>query len=249
MSKIIIANWKMNPDNREEAEKLASLSDGEGVVICPPFVFMETVLKAVKKGKVGAQNCFCEEKGAFTGEVSPLALKNMGCEYVITGHSERRNILQETSENVNRKAKKAMGLGLKTVVCVGEMKECKCDERDYENAEYIKKQLQESLLDTSPENLVIAYEPVSAIGSGCPIPIYTAKDRMNFIKKVLIDIYQIKVDDEEDVTSVDINIPILYGGSVNEENASSYLYDAGFDGLLVGGASLEAEHFKKITEL
>ncbi|MEA2092493.1 MAG: triose-phosphate isomerase [Patescibacteria group bacterium] len=233
--KTIIANWKMNPDNREEAEKLASLSDREGVVICPPFIFMETVLGTVKKGKVGAQNCFCEEKGAFTGEVSPLALKNMGCEYVIAGHSERRNIFQETSENVNKKTKKAMELGLKTVVCVGEKKECKCDESDYENAEYIKKQLQESLLDTSLENLIIAYEPVSAIGSGCPIPVYIAKDKMNFIKKVLIDIYQI-----------DINIPILYGGSVNEENASSYLYDAGFDGLLVGGASLDGEHFQRI---
>ncbi len=239
-NKIVIANWKMNPETREEAEKLASSTDGEGVVICPPFVFMETVLKVVKKGKVGAQNCFYKEEGAFTGEVSPLTLKNMGCEYVIVGHSERRNIFEETSDDVNKKIKKAMECGLKTVVCVGETKECTCDDNDYENAEHIKKQLQESLLDVPTEGLIIAYEPISAVGSGCPIPVHTAKDRINFIKKVLAGIYQ---------TGVEKKIPIFYGGSVGQDNASSYLYDVGFDGLLVGGASLDAKSFNKIYEV
>lgn len=246
INKIIIANWKMNLDTKEEAEKTASLVDNEDAVICPPFVFIDAVSRIIKKGKLGAQNCFYQEKGAFTGEISPIALMNMGCEYVIVGHSERRSIFQETSEDVNKKIKTATKLGLKVVVCVGEMKECTCDENDDENAEYIKKQLEESLQGTSPENIIIAYEPVSAVGSGCPIPVYVGKDRFNFIKRVLIDIYQIKIDTEEDITTVDVNIPILYGGSVNRENATDYLYEAGFDGLLVGGASLDGEHFQDI---
>ncbi len=246
VNKIIIANWKMNPDTKEEAERTASLIDNEDVVICPPFVFIDAVSKVITKAKLGAQNCFCEERGAFTGETSSLALKNMGGEYVIVGHSERRRIFQETSENINKKIKIATKIGLKTIVCVGEMKECTCNENDDENAEYIKKQLEESLQGTSPENIIIAYEPVSAVGSGCPIPVYIGKDRLNFIKRALIDIYQIEIDSEEDITNVDVNIPILYGGSVNRENATNYLYEAGFDGLLVGGASLDGEHFQDI---
>src|SRR3989344_8370843 len=120
MNKLIIANWKMNPTSLKEAEKLAQESDVEGLVICPPFLFLEEVSKIIKKAKLGAQDCFWEEKGAYTGEISPKELKSLGVEYVIIGHSERRQNLGETDEIVAKKIKAAVEEGLTPILCVGE---------------------------------------------------------------------------------------------------------------------------------
>lgn len=235
MKYLVIANWKCNPTTLKGAKLLfRAIKKGikkvrnTEVVICPPFIYLP-ILKSEAKGpsfavSFGGQSCFYEEKGAFTGEISPKMLKDLGCQYVILGHSERRNFLKETDEMINKKIKAAMEAKLKPILCIGEKKV-----RNAKGA--ITNQLKKDLKGISKKDfnkIIIAYEPVWAIGTGKSCKPERAKETKDFIKKK-------------------INTKILYGGSVNSKNARDYIKVA-FDGLLVGGASLNAKEFVKIAK-
>jgi len=217
MKPLIIANWKCNPVGLEEAERLFnSVEKGiknvknTEVVICPPFVYLPILSSLIghqPSVKLGAQDCFWEEKGAFTGEISPLMLKNLGCQYVIIGHSERRKYQQERDSMIYKKIEAVFKIGLKPILCIDRISQIKKDLKGI-------------------ENLIVAYEPLFAIGTGKPCSTEKAKRMRMAIKEKL-----------------NKNIPILYGGSVNSENARDYVERAGFQGLLVGGASLNAQEF------
>lgn len=221
MKPLIVANWKMNPPALKGA-KLLFDSIGRGikniknaeVVICPPFPFISGLKSDILNLKLGGQDCFWEDKGAFTGEVSAFMLKSLGCHYVIVGHSERRKYFNETDRTVNKKIKAALENGLKPILCV-------------ENVLQVKKGLK-GVLRKEFKNLIIAYEPVFAIGTGKPCSPEKAERMRREIKSV-------------------INVPVLYGGSVNSQNAGDYVKEAKFQGLLVGGASLNPQEFAKIV--
>jgi len=242
----VIANWKCNPTSFIEARRLfcavsvrSRYAKGVEVIICPPFVYL--LMFRVKRlaFSLGAQDCFWEEKGAYTGEVSPVMLKNLGCEYVIVGHSERRRYFRETDTMVNKKLKAAIKNGLKVILCVGETSE----ERSRRKTRgVLRRQLKEGLKDigsSEVKNLVLAYEPVWAIGSGNPCNPEDAKRAAIFIREVLASL----VGKRNSAA-----IPILYGGSVNSQNAADYVKKAGLQGLLIGGASLNAKEFAEILK-
>ncbi len=228
---LVVGNWKMNPQSEKEAVKIASSSDRKGVVVCPPFPFLSLVKKSVKNCKIGAQNCFFEKKGPYTGEVSSSMIKGLGCDYVIVGHSERRDLLKEDKEMIKKKIEVVVKEGLTPIICIGEIEE------NTKGLDYIKEQLSGLLSDYLVKKVIIAYEPVFAIGTGNSCPIDLAKERIAFIKSIISN--NNKLD----------NFPkIIYGGSVNSSNASSYIKDAGFDGLLVGTASLSEDDFPKLVK-
>lgn len=243
MSKIlVIANWKCNPKSLIEAKRLfeavgkniENIKDIE-VVVCPPFVYLSGIRKQASGVRLGAQNCFSEQKGAYTGEVSPAMLKNMGCEYVIVGHSERRQHFGETDEIVNLKTKAAPEGGLKPIVCIGE----KMEERD-QLKNILEGQLIKALKDLETRHLrkiIIAYEPVWAIGTGNFCSPEDAFSVNLMIRKFLTINYSKNISEE---------IKILYGGSVDSKNAALYIREAKMGGLLVGGASLNTSEFGKI---
>lgn len=231
MKPLIVANWKMNPVSQKEAEKIFStIKTGIGqpeveVVICPPFVY----LPLLKELTLGAQNVYTEGKGAYTGEISPSMLKDLGVEYVIIGHSERRHIFGEADEVINKKLKKSLEAGLKIIFCIGETEE----KRDSgKKNEVLEGQIKKGLEGVSDlENVNIAYEPVWAIGTGKNCSVEETKESIDFIRKF-----------------VKPETRILYGGSVKSENSNAYIKDAGANGLLVGGASLKPEEFIKIIK-
>lgn len=249
MKKIIVANWKMNPSNLSQASELFSsvekflknnskILKHKEVVICPPFVFIPQLCLQQKTRnliKIGAQNCFWEEIGPFTGEISPKMLKDFKLEYIILGHSERRLILKEDDQMINKKLQAVLNLKMKPILCVGEKKE---DRQKGRTFEVLKKQLTEGLKQISTtfqkSKIFIAYEPVWAIGSGNPCQPVQAKEVLFFLKKFLNSKFSLK-------------FYFLYGGSVNSDNAQNYI-KVGFDGLLVGGASLNKEEFLKILQ-
>lgn len=247
MKSLIVANWKCNPTTQKEARKLfvlvkkgvKNIKKAE-VVICPPFVYLFSV--AVGEGGLGfgSQNCLWEQKGAYTGEISPLMLKSAGCQYVIIGHSERRTYFGETDEIVNKKLKAALEVKLTPILCIGETKK----EREEGGAENVlKKQIILAFggipVSKITKNFTVAYEPVWAIGTGNPCDTDEAQKMRLLIRKIISEIYNRKISE---------SIRILYGGSVNSKNAANYIKEAGFQGLLVGGASLVAEEFIKITK-
>jgi triosephosphate isomerase len=231
---LIVANWKCNPAALKGAKLLFdSVKNGIKnvknieVVICPPFVYLANLGLTTYNLRLGAQDVFWEEKGAYTGEISPLMLKDLGLKYVILGHSERR-ALGETDEMVNKKLKAALKTKLKPILCVGETEK---ERKLGQTFRVLKIQLKKALnrlIAQSLNRLLITYEPVWAIGTGKACGIKEAKPANLFIKKLVK------------------NIPILYGGSVNSQNAKDYIEKAGFQGLLVGGASLNAQEFIKI---
>lgn len=244
---IIAENWKTNPLMRDEARalfdlnaELAENAKSAEIIICAPFVFLEGLAQKPRPHnlKIGAQNCFWEEKGAYTGEISPFMLKNLGCEYVILGHSERREFLKEIDEMINKKIAVALHAGLKVIFCVGEK------ERD-ENGNYLSflsGQIKEGLLGASLEdlkNIIVAYEPVWAISANASARSDTVEDLAKtvvFIKKVLADIFYETAQD----------IKIIYGGSVSKENFKNFLGVPEISGLLIGSASLNPEEIKEI---
>lgn len=255
-----IANWKMNPVRIEEAEALLTaalkgmgrldLGKDKTVVICPPFVFLErmkkNLLQKTRAIFLGAQDCFWEEKGAFTGEVSPLMLKGMGCDYVIIGHSERKQYKGETEETINRKLKAALKTRLIPVLCVGEKSRDNFDDEGKIQSGLglvLREQLQGALRDISKTALgkiIFAYEPVWAVGTGIAAAPDDALSASMFIRKIIADLY----GDRE----LARRLPVLYGGSVDAANAAGFLR-AGLDGFLIGGASLEPREFAKIVSL
>ncbi|MBP1699905.1 MAG: triosephosphate isomerase [Deltaproteobacteria bacterium] len=239
-------NWKMNKTVGEALDLVrelkASLSGVQGVevAVAPPY----TALYAVHKELVGssihlaAQNLYWEEKGAFTGEVSPLMLKEVGCHYVIIGHSERRQFFGETDETVNRRIKAALAQSLKVIFCIGETLK---EREEGKTFSVIERQVDGGLRglgEREMKNMVIAYEPVWAIGTGKTATPEQAEEVHRFIRGRLEKLYSRGVSEE---------IRIQYGGSVTPENVQGLMNQPNIDGALVGGASLKAESFSKIV--
>jgi len=211
------------------------------ILVCPPFTALKSVYDLIKGSniKLGAQNLHWEMKGAFTGEISPLMLKDVGCEYVIIGHSERREYFKETDDIINKKIFAALKVGLKPIVCIGE----KLEERESGVTEKVlEQQITEGLKGLSNEdmeNITIAYEPVWAIGTGKTATPEIANTTQSFIRNKIKEIFNENIAEK---------IRILYGGSVKADNAKALLEQEHIDGALVGGASLEAENFIKIIK-
>lgn len=248
-NKIIIANWKMKltlAESLEMAEKFKKnfkgFARGE-VVICPPFIVLDEIGRMLKKTslKLGAQDVFFEESGAYTGEISPKMLLEAGCQYVIIGHSERRRFLLENYAMIHQKVKEVLNvIGLTPVVCIGEeSEERKTDRRDF----VLVDQLQQALGGVNileSQQVVVAYEPVWAIGSGLAIEPAEADYAHKIIGLALKDMFGLGV--------VKKNFRIIYGGSVTSKNVKSFANLENIDGLLVGGASLNPEEFYKIAK-
>ena len=243
---IIAGNWKMYK-TEEEALQLVSdlkhrLKDAVGVkiVVCPPFTALSSVRRALDDTTIllGAQNMHWEEKGAFTGEVSPSMLLTIGCKYVIIGHSERRSYFFETDHSVNLKVKSALKFNLSPIICVGE----KLDQREANKTEEVVEiQVKEAFKDLSAqqaEKTVIAYEPVWAIGTGRTATPKQANEVHLFIRQLLSSEFGKECAEK---------INILYGGSVKPENSKELLEMSDIDGALVGGASLDAQSFEGIV--
>ncbi|SPF35293.1 Triosephosphate isomerase [Syntrophobacter sp. SbD1] len=244
---LIAANWKMYKTVAEAVSFIKSIQEETGpcadleVVIAPPF----TALKAVgdnltQQGfSLAAQNCHWEEKGAFTGEVSPIMLSDLGCNYVIVGHSERRQLFGETDETVRRKAAAVLAAGMVPVVCVGEVLEQREQGKTFE---VVGRQVEGALSGLSArqaELLVIAYEPVWAIGTGRTATAAQAQEVHALIRKTLAALFNKEVEKKG---------RILYGGSVKPDNIDLLMAEPDIDGVLVGGASLEVGSFKRLVQ-
>jgi triosephosphate isomerase len=242
---IIAGNWKMNT-TLAEARALArgvaaglKPSSAATVVLCPPFVSIESAQTAVAGTQIrlGAQNVYYEDDGAFTGEVSASMLKSMGCEFVILGHSERRQLFGETDESVNKRFLQCIKYGLRPIFCVGETLE----ERDrHETLNVIRFQVggvRSNLPESDLRGVVIAYEPVWAIGTGRTASPEQAQEIHAFIRDTISVLYSQELAD---------TMPIIYGGSVKPENAAAIFSQPDIDGGLIGGASLKAEQFLSI---
>jgi triosephosphate isomerase len=238
----------MNNDLSESQNLITRLTSGLSnlkincdVIICPPYTSLSEANSLIKNTivKLGAQNVYHEDNGAYTGEISPLMLKSVGCEYVIIGHSERRTIFKESNETINKKIKKALEHGLKVIFCIGET----LDEREKNiTNDVVKKQVMEGLLDIDEKaisNMIIAYEPVWAIGTGRNATPQQAQDVHKFIRKLIEDKYSSGIADD---------LTIQYGGSVKPDNARELLSQPDIDGALVGGACLKAESFIDIIK-
>lgn len=248
MRKIIVAgNWKMNKTTKEtekfftEFKPLVAGVKNVEIVIGAPFTALETATRETKGTniKIAAENMNANDSGAYTGEISPLMLKDLGVEYVILGHSERREYYGETDSIINEKVKAALKHGLKPILCVGE----KLEERENGTTEaVVKEQTVGGLKDVSASdmaNVVIAYEPVWAIGTGKTASPEQAQEVHAFIRNLLTELYSVEVSE---------NVTIQYGGSMNDANASELIAQKDIDGGLVGGASLIPEKFTIIAK-
>lgn len=243
---LIAGNWKMN-NTVSESTKLVKLlvefmdkyeKDRE-VLVCAPFTSLYCINEIVKNSKVklGAQNMHFEEKGAYTGEISPIMLKDIGVEYIIIGHSERRQYFNETDEIVNKKITTALKYNLKPIVCVGETLE---QRESGKEKDIIRNQIKngfKNIKTSDIEGIVIAYEPIWAIGTGKTATADQANEIISYIRKIISELYDAEVAD---------NVRIQYGGSVKPNNASEIMSKSDIDGALVGGASLKIEDFKQI---
>ncbi|MDO4638289.1 MAG: triose-phosphate isomerase [Leptotrichia hongkongensis] len=248
MRKVIVAgNWKMNKTVKEAAQFFNELKPlvadvkNAGIVIGAPFTALETATRetAGSNIKIAAENMNAKESGAYTGEVSPLMLKDLGVEYVILGHSERREYYHETDEIINEKVKSALAHDLKPILCIGE----KLEEREAGTTnDVVKTQITGGLKDvTAAEmaNVVLAYEPVWAIGTGKTATPEQAQEVHAFIRGLLTDLYGKEVAE---------NVTVQYGGSMNDANAADLIAQTDIDGGLVGGASLIPEKFAVIIK-
>ncbi|MDR3626782.1 MAG: triose-phosphate isomerase [Ignavibacteriaceae bacterium] len=246
--KVIAGNWKMNNDLSESqnliSHLVSSLSKEKvncDVIVCPPFTSLSEANSLLKNSviKLGAQNMYFEESGAFTGEISASMLKSTGCEYVILGHSERRTIFGETDQVINKKIKKALQSGLLPIFCVGETLQ---ERESGVTNDIIKRQVVEGLKDISSDDMkkiIVAYEPVWAIGTGKTATPQQAEDVHAFIRGLVKSLYSNEIAE---------NLIIQYGGSVKPDNANVLLSQADIDGALVGGACLKADSFMGIIK-
>lgn len=243
---MLAGNWKMYKTTAEAEElvkglknNLTAVSDRE-IVVCPPFSALSVVSQLIKGSNIalGAQNMHWEQKGAFTGEISPLMLADTGCRYVIIGHSERRQYFGETDETVNKKIKSAFANGLIPIVCVGET----LAEREKNvTFEVVQRQVKKGISGLSPEQsktIVIAYEPVWAIGTGKTATPEQAEEVHLYIRELYGELYGNDAAQQ---------IRILYGGSMKPDNVSDLMNQSDIDGGLIGGASLEVDSFTKIV--
>ena len=241
---IIAGNWKMN-NNIEESLKLVeeikaiSLNKDVEAVLCVPFTDLKDVKKAIKNTgiKLAAQNMHWEENGAYTGEISPSMLNELGVDYVLIGHSERRQYFNETDETVNKKVLSALAHNMFPIICVGETLEERESNRE---KQIVKYQVTGALKDVDKnaiDKIVIAYEPIWAIGTGKTASSDQANEIIAFIREIIGDIYS---ETEKQI------IRIQYGGSVKPDNVAELMGKSDIDGALVGGASLKAEDFAKL---
>lgn len=243
---LIAANWKMYKTTKETKDFLNNFLplvkgvDDRDIVICAPFTSLFIAFEIIKNSnvKLGAQNMYVEEKGAYTGEVSPLMLKDVGCEYVILGHSERRKYFGETDEFINKKVILALKHNLIPIVCIGETLEERESGKTFKVLEYQVKNSLANLSLSDAEKIVIAYEPVWAIGTGKNATPLQAEEAHSFIREEYAKLYGKEVAKK---------IRILYGGSIKPDNFKEIISKENVDGGLVGGASLEPESFYKIV--
>ena len=244
-ARLIAGNWKMNGAGRKAEALLTALSSsGKGpaeMLICPPFTALPLAFQIFGGGPVhiGAQNVYPAEKGAFTGEISPSMLKAIGCSFCLCGHSERRQILGEADDFINAKVRILLSHGIIPVLCTGETKE---ERAGGLTAEVIRREIEKGLAGVGFDDaasIVIAYEPIWAIGAGQPATPEEAEETAAWIRECLFQLFGSVVSE---------NVRILYGGSVNGENVVSFLAEPDIDGALVGGASLKADEFIKIYE-
>ncbi|HEX4103926.1 MAG TPA: triose-phosphate isomerase [Candidatus Paceibacterota bacterium] len=246
MSKLLAANWKENPKTEKDALKLfrevgRAADDKVQVVLCPPFIYLDELAHAFKKIAckkhlaLGAQDAFWQEKGPFTSEVGPRMLKALGARYVIIGHSERRKWAKETDAIINKKIKLARADGLKVILCVGEPLAVR--KKGIPAAQkFVAAQLSKDFAGLKPRDrahIIVAYEPIWAIGTGRYDEPEDARGMAEFIKRKLGKPAPI----------------VLYGGSVTSKNVADYVQYSSIDGALVGGASLKAAEFKKIINI
>jgi len=244
--KFVAGNWKMYTTLAQAKELAAAVakgitSDAVTVALCPPFPWLTAVAEALKGSRValGAQDCHYEKEGAFTGSVSPQMVLEAGCRYVIIGHSERRHGLNEGDELLNKKAKSALAAGLEVIFCIGEL----LAEREANRTESVlHRQLTAGLAGLTPPQmakLVVAYEPVWAIGTGKVATDQQAQDAHAFVRKTVAGLFGPPVADR---------LVIQYGGSVKPDNAAGLMSQPDVDGALVGGASLKADAFLAIVK-
>ena len=243
--KVIAGNWKMNMLPNEAMEMITKLApyvkDAESeVILCVPYTDLFYSLLAAQETniKIGAQNMHFEEKGAYTGEISGKMLKSIGVQYVIIGHSERRQYFAETDETVNKKIKAAFLNNLKPIVCVGETLEQREAGIQYDIITEQTKKALDGLTEEQAANTIIAYEPIWAIGTGKTATKEDANDACRKIREKIAEIYGQNVAER---------VIIQYGGSMKPENAKELLEMSDIDGGLIGGASLKAETFEKIV--
>ena len=249
MKPLVIANLKCHPSRLKEARelfislkrRLKSMRKVR-VVICPPHLYIPELIKIFgrnnQKIKFGAQNCFWEE-GAFTGEISPMSLKDIGVDFVIVGHSERRRIFFETDEMINRKLKAILAIGLSPILCVGETME---ERKAGKTFQVLSRELKEDLRKIpahKASKVILAYEPLWAIGTKKPCLANEVMTEVLSLRKIIARLYHKKVAEE---------IRVLYGGSIDKNNIDSYTRISGLDGFLVGGAALDPEDFVGIVD-
>ena len=243
---IIAGNWKMNKTNTEAVEMLTELKelvkgiDNVGIIIGAPFTALSDAVKAVKGSNIAiaAENVYPKDSGAYTGEVSPAMLKSIGVEYVILGHSERREYFKESDEFINEKVKAVLAAGMLPILCIGE----KLEEREAgKTAEVTETQIRGGLKDITAEEakkVIVAYEPVWAIGTGKTATPEMAQETHRQVRDVLVSMFGNETAEE---------MIIQYGGSMKPENAVELLAQKDIDGGLIGGASLKASSFAEIV--
>jgi len=254
MKSLIVANWKCNPTSQKEARALfGAIKKGvkntkkATIVICPPFVYLPVLIaSAFARRKTsfgglafGLQDCFWKQKGAYTGEVSPSMLKDVGYQYVIVGHSDRKKLFGETDEQVNKKVKAALTVRLTPILCIGETKH----ERERGETEtVVRRQLTGAFAGVTPgalKHVVVCYEPVWAISPHGACDVDEAQRMGLLVRKVIAQRYTPHTAKQ---------LSVLYGGSVDHKNVAAYLEEAGFQGVLVGAASLKAAEFVKLVK-
>ncbi len=240
MTKLIVANWKMNAtleSTREFCQQITSLIQGNEtqntLVICPPALYLKSLKNDLKNSdiKTGAQDCSASSEGAYTGEISARMLDDIGCEYVLVGHSERRHYHKESNELLSQKIQRALDAGLHPILCIGESED---DHEAGRTQDVLREQLKVLGAFKGNKSIVLAYEPIWAIGTGKVATLEDIQNTCAFIKETLFNEYA-------------LSSPILYGGSVKGNNASSILSLPATDGVLVGGASLKATEFWEIS--
>ena len=243
----VAGNWKMNTDSHSSVNLAENIASGAAeiagqnvdIAVFPPFLYLESIIKTlgVSNIAVGAQDIYFEQNGAFTGEISVSMLKDIGCTYALCGHSERRHVIGETDELINKKVTAAISGGLLPVLCVGEL----LDERKASQTnEVVTRQVKRGLAGLSAEKIsavTIAYEPVWAIGTGLTATPEQAQEAHELVRNLLAEMYDAQLAQE---------IRILYGGSVKPDNAAELMQQQDVDGSLVGGASLKADDFLSI---
>lgn len=244
--KVIAGNWKMNKTNTEAVEMLTELKelvkgiDNVGIIIGAPFTALSDAVKAVKGSNIAiaAENVYPKDSGAYTGEVSPVMLKSIGVEYVILGHSERREYFKESDEFINEKVKAVLAAGMLPILCIGE----KLEERESgKTAEVTETQIRGGLKDLTAEEakkVIVAYEPVWAIGTGRTATPEMAQETHRQVRDVLVSMFGNETAEE---------MIIQYGGSMKPDNVVELLAQKDIDGGLIGGASLKASSFAEIV--